>query len=184
MAAYHVLLVHFPIALWTTAALVILIRTLSDGPFAKACDRTLVPLLALSVLSGAAAYAIGLLVWPLEALTASPLGRNHMLAATWSLAYWTLVAVVRWRAGEEVWAGPGRFVMLGLGVLGAGLLTITGTLGGHLVGTATAVSQMLRLLGWEVYTTYYVPDATLAAIAVAAVVLVAIGIKGARRSAV
>jgi uncharacterized membrane protein len=31
MGPYHVMLVHFPIALWTTAALIILLRTLSDG---------------------------------------------------------------------------------------------------------------------------------------------------------
>jgi hypothetical protein len=175
MAAYHIVLVHFPIALWTTAALAILIRALSDSPFAKACDRVLVPLLVLGIAGGVAAYVVGLLVWPWDALASSPLGRNHMLAATWSLAYWTLVAVVRWRAGDAIWNGAGRWIMLGLAGLGTGLLTIAGTLGGHLSGTATLVSQMLRLLGWEVYTTFYVPDFTLVVILVAAVVLVAIG---------
>jgi hypothetical protein len=33
----------------------------------------------------------------------------------------------------------------------------------------------LRLLGWEVYTTYYVPDVTLAVIGVIAVLLLALG---------
>jgi ABC-type glucose/galactose transport system permease subunit len=73
--------------------------------------------------------------------------------------------------------------MLGLAGLGAGLLTVTGTLGGHLTGTATAVSQVLRYLGWEVYTTFYVPDMTLIVIAVAILVLIAIGALGARRAA-
>jgi hypothetical protein len=183
MAAYHIVLVHFPIALWTTAALAILVRALSDGAFAKACDRALVPLLVLSVITGAIAYIVGLGVWPLETLTATPLGRNHMLAASWSLAYWMIVTVVRWRAGEAVWDGNGRWVMVGLAGLGAGLLTVTGTLGGHLTGTATAVSQGLRFLGWEVYTTFYVPDVTLIAIAVAIAGLVAIGFLGGRRAA-
>jgi uncharacterized membrane protein len=180
MAAYHVMLVHFPIALWTTAALAILVRALSDGPFARAVDRALLPLLVLSLVFGAAAYAIGLLVWPLEAATSSPLARNHILAATWSLAYWGLVAVVRWRGGEAVWEGPVRWIMLGLAGLGAVLLSVTGTLGGHLVGTSTAVSQVLRYLGWEVYTTYYVPDLTLVAIVLAAFLLGAIGFSGYR----
>ena len=35
MAAYHVVLVHFPIALWMTATLAILFRAVSDGPLAK-----------------------------------------------------------------------------------------------------------------------------------------------------
>jgi len=110
MAAYHVLLVHFPLALWTTAALVILIRALSNGDFARTCDRVLVPLLVFGALSGAAAYAVGLLVWPTEALTASPLGRNHMLAASWTLAYWVALTAVRWNAGPSVWDGTGRWV--------------------------------------------------------------------------
>ncbi len=123
-----------------------------------------------------AAYAIGLLVWPFEALSASPLGRNHMLAATWTLAYWTLLLIVRWRRGEAVWVGLSRWVMVGLAALGSLLLTITGTLGGHLTGTPTAMSQALRALHWEVYTTFYVPDLTLAALVVIAVVLAGLGL--------
>ena len=178
MAAYHIVLVHFPIALWTTAALVILIRALSDSTFARACDRVLVPLVVLGIAGGFVAYVVGLTVWPWQAISSSPLGRNHMLAATWALAYWTLIAVVRWRAGEAIWDGSGRWIMLGLAGLGAGLLTVAGTLGGHLSGTSTAVSQALRFFGWEVYTTFYVPNFTLVVIVIGAVVLAAIGIWG------
>lgn len=180
MAAYHIVLVHFPIALWTTAALAILIRALSNSAFAMACDRVLVPLLVLGAVGGTAAYVVGLLVWPWEALAASPLGRNHMLVATWSLAYWILVTIVRWRVGEAVWDGSGRWVMVGLAGLGAGLLTVAGTLGGHLSGTATMVSELLRFFGWEVYTTFYVPNFTLITILFAAIVLVGIGFFGSR----
>lgn len=181
MAPYHIVLVHFPVALCLTATLAILVRAVSDSGFAKACDRALVPLLGVSVIVGALAYLAGLFVWPFEALSATPLGRNHLLAVTWSLVYWLLVMITRWRVGEAIWEGPGRWIMAGVAVLGAGLLSVAGTLGGHLVGTATAVSQLLRLLGWEVYTTFYVPDATLAVIALAAVVLVAIGLWASRR---
>lgn len=182
MAAYHILLVHFPIALLTVAALAIVLRALSDGSLARAVDHALVPLLAIGVVSTAAAYAVGLLVWPFEALSATPLGRNHMLAATWTLAYWTLLLVLRWWRGETVWEGLTRWVMVGLAALGSLLLTITGTLGGHLTGTPTAVSQALRALGWEAYTTFYVPDLTLVALVVIAVVLAGLGLY-ARRAA-
>jgi hypothetical protein len=37
------------------------------------------------------------------------------------------------------------------------------------------------LLGWEVFTTYYVPSFTLALILIAAIILTAIGILGRRR---
>jgi len=181
MAAYHAVLVHFPIALLMTATLAILLRAVSDGALARAVDRALVPLLAVGLLSGVVAYLVGFLVWPWEAISSTPLGRNHMLVATWTLAYWALLLATRWIQGEAVWEGVTRWVMAGLAILGSILLGITGTLGGHLVGIYTEVSEALRFLGWEVYTTFYVPNVTLAAIVIAAIVLAAIGIWGSRR---
>jgi hypothetical protein len=183
MAGYHVVLVHFPIALWMTATLAILLRAVSDGPLARAVDRALVPLLTIGLVVGLAAYAVGLLVWPWEALSASPLGRNHMLLATWTVAYWALLLVTRWIQGEAIWEGITRWVMAGLALLGSALLGITGTLGGHLVGIYTEVAEVLRFFGWEIYTTFYVPDVTLATIVVAAVALTVMGMWGYRRQA-
>jgi hypothetical protein len=178
MAGYHVVLVHFPIALWMTATLAILWRALSDGTLAKAIDRALVPLLAFGLLAGLAAYAVGLMVWPWESISSSPLGRNHVLLATWTVAYWALLLATRWIQGEAVWDGLMRWVMAGLAILGSVLLGITGTLGGHLVGIYTEVSEVLRLLGWEVYTTFYVPMLTLAAIGVVTLLLIGLGVWG------
>jgi hypothetical protein len=183
MAAYHSVLVHFPIALLMTATLAIFVRAVSDGPLARAIDRALVPLLAVGVLSGVVAFVVGLLVWPWEALSGTPLGRNHMLLATWTLSYWTLLLVARWTIGETIWDGMTRWVMAGLAFLGSALLGITGTLGGHLVNNYTELSEVLRLFGWEVFTTFYVPNLTLAVIVVAAIGLAALGIWGRRQTA-
>lgn len=183
MAAYHVVLVHFPIALWMTATLAILFRAVSDGPLARAVDRALVPLLAFGLVTGLAAYVVGLLVWPWEALSSTPMGRNHMLLASWTVAYWALLLATRWLRGEAVWEGPTRWVMAGLAVLGSALLGITGTLGGHLIGVYTEVVDVLRLFGWEVYTTFYVPNYVAALIVATGVLLAAIGIWGSRREA-
>lgn len=183
MAAYHAVLVHFPEALLMTATLVILIRAISDGPLPRAIDRALVPLLALGVFSTVVAYAVGLAVWPWEAISATPLGRNHMLLASWTLAYWTLLLFTRWVQGEAIWQGVTRWVMAGLALLGAGLLGITGTLGGHLVNNYTELSEVLRFFGWEVFTTFYVHNITLLVIVLAAIVLAAIGMWGRRRAA-
>ncbi len=180
MAPYHHLMVHFPIALWTVAALIILLRAFSDGALAQAAGRVLAPLLALGVLTGAVAYLIGLSVFPYETISSSPLGRNKLIAATWALAYWALLALTVWRLGERVWEGASRWVMLLLGLLGGGLLTVAGALGGHLSGTPSAVSQLFRLLGWEVYTTFYVPNFMLALLVIAAVALAGLGIAGRR----
>jgi hypothetical protein len=92
------------------------------------------------------------------------------------VAYWAILLFVRWRRGETVWAGMSRWVMAGLALLGSALLGITGTLGGHLVGIYTEVSEGLRMLGWEVYTTYYVPDMTLMALVGIAVLLIGLGL--------
>ena len=183
MAAYHTVLIHFPIALWMTATLAILWRAVSDGPLAKAIDRALVPLLTLGLIFGVVAFLVGTQVWPWEAISSTPLGRNHVLLAAWTVAYWAVVLVLRWRKGEAVWQGFTRWVMAALALLGAALLGITGTLGGHLVGIYTDVSAVLRLLGWEVYTTFYLPTTTLWVIAAAIVVLVALGLWGRRQAA-
>jgi hypothetical protein len=164
-----------------TATLAIVWRAVSDGPLALAVDRALVPLLTVGFIAGVAAYLVGLLVWPWETISSSPLGRNHMLVATWTVAYWALLLATRWIQGEAVWDGIMRWVMAGLAILGSVLLGITGTLGGHLVGIYTEVSDVLRLLGWEVYTTYYVPNVTLAVIVIAAIILMAIGMVARRR---
>jgi hypothetical protein len=183
MNAYHVMLVHFPIALWTTAALIIVLRAFSGGPLARNADRVLAPILLLAVVLGAIGFGVGLLVWPFEAVASSPLARNHLLLAAWSLSYWALLAVVRWVGGEQVWQGLWRWAMLGLAGLGMGLQTITGTLGGYLAGNPSAVSEILRRLGWEVFTTFYLPAWTLGVVGVAAIALVLIGLAG-RRSPV
>ncbi len=177
MAGYHVVLVHFPTALWMTAALAIIYRAFFDGPLAQSIDRALVPLLSIALIFGIAAYCVGLLVWPFEAISASPLGRNHMLLATWTTAYWALLLVLRWRRGQAIWQGTMRFVTAGLAAIGAVLLGITGTLGGHLIGVYTDVSQVLRKLGWEVYSTFYLPNMTLIALGIISLVLIVIGLR-------
>lgn len=175
MAAYHVVLVHFPIALWMTAALAIVWRALSNGPVALAIDRALVPLLWLGLASGLISITVGLMVWPWDAVSTSPMGRNHILLAVWTTAYWTVMLITRSLQGEALWSGLGRWIMAALAILGAGLLGITGTLGGHLAGIYTDLSKVLRSFGWEVHRTFYVPDTTLAILVAAALLLVAIG---------
>lgn len=178
MGPYHVMLVHFPIALWTTAALIILLRTFSDGTIARAADGALTLLLLLGAVTGTLAFAVGMLVWPTEAATSSPLARNHMLLAGWSLAYWIVLWIVRWRGGEGVWQGLWKWVMLGMAGLGIGLQTITGTLGGYLVGNPSAVSEIVRRLGWEIFTTFYLPNWVLLLLVIAALMIIASGFAG------
>ncbi|KKO44663.1 heme ABC transporter permease [Arsukibacterium ikkense] len=181
MGPYHAVMSHFPVALWLTATLVIVIRVFSDRQLARNLGRVLVPLLALGAVTGAITFALGFLVWPYEALSASPLGRNHLLMASWSLGYWTMLLFIAWRHGETLWHGVSRWIILGLGILGADLLAITGALGGHLIGNPTMVSDVLRLLGWEVYTTFYLPTTMLVIIGAAVLALLAIAIHGRRQ---
>jgi hypothetical protein len=182
MAPYHVVLVHFPIALWMTATLAIVIRALSDGPLAKSIDRALVPLLTLGLIMGLAAYVVGLMVWPWEALSSTPMGRNHMLLASWTMAYWALILFTRWSKGEAIWNGPSRYIMAGLAILGSAILAITGTLGGHLIGVYSELVEVLRFFGWEVYTTFYLPTWSLVVVVAASLLLIAMGLWGGRQA--
>ncbi|KAA3630265.1 MAG: heme ABC transporter permease [Proteobacteria bacterium] len=178
MAPYHVLAIHFPIALWMVSSLAIVIRAFSSGPIGQAMDRALPVFLTLGMIAGAVAYALGLLIFPWETLSSTPMGRNHMLLASWSLAFYTLLAVIRYLHGGELWIGLSRWVMVVLAGIGVVLVGITGTLGGHLVGNYTEIGQVLRRLGWEIYSTYYLPDLTLLIIAAVSVILVALGFFG------
>lgn len=182
MGPYHAIMVHFPVAFWTVASGTIIFRALFDRPLARAFDRVLIACLVIGEAAGLAAYVLGQLVWPPDTLQATPLGRNHMLAATWSLSFFGAVLFLRWRAGEQVWAGPvNRLVMLLLGSLGTLLLAVTGTLGGHLHGAPARLSDLLKMVGFNVYETFYLPDWMLGVVAVAIAALLALGRSGARR---
>ena len=165
-------MVHFPVALWTVASGIVFFRAFSDGPLARAFDRVLVPLLLIGVATGVVSYTLGLLVWPPDTLQATPLGRNHMIAASWSLSSWVAVLFLRWRVGEMVWEGRvNRLIMVGLGALGASQLAATGTLGGHLHGGPAYLSELMRVFGWDVYHTFYTPTWVLLVLAVVIVVM-------------
>jgi hypothetical protein len=184
MGPYHAIMVHFPVALWTVASAIVIYRALSDGPLARAFDRVLMPLLVLGVVTGLGAYVLGQLVWPPETLQSTPLGRNHMMAATWSMFCWAAVLFLRWRAGEAVWTSrPSRAAMLALGLLGATLLAATGTLGGHLHGAPAYLSELVRLFGWDVYKTHYIPTWVLVVLALVILAMPALAIATARSDA-
>jgi hypothetical protein len=181
MGVYHILVQAFPIVLWNAAFLFILIRIISDGKLARNLGKAVTTLIFLGVLGGAVTYALGLLVWPFGALISSPLGRNHLLLASWTLAYWTVLLVFTWRLGDALWQGTTRWITLGLSLLGVVFLNITGTLGGSVAHNPSAVSDVVRyLLRWELYTTFYVQDVSLWVLVAVSIGFVAAGIWGRR----
>lgn len=177
MAPYHAMMAHFPVAIFLTASIILAFRAISAGQLARSFDRVLVPLLALGIVTGVVTYVFGLMVWPADTLQTTPLGRNHMMAATWSMAYWTAVLALRWWVGERAWEGfTNRLIMLGLGALGGGLLAITGTIGGHLHGAPSFLTSVLREIGWEVYATFYFPSWIFFVLAVVIVAMPAVAV--------
>jgi hypothetical protein len=175
-------MVHFPVALWIVASAIVIFRALSASPLALAFDRVLMPFLVLGVATGLIAYTLGQLVWPPDTLQSTPLGRNHMMTATWSLTCWSVVLFLRWRGGERVWDGRANcLVMLILGALGGLLLAATGTLGGHLHGAPAYLSELVRMLiGWDVYETHYIPNWALGVLAVVIVAMPVLAIATSR----
>ncbi len=66
-------------------------------------------------------------------------------------------------------------MMAGLAGISVVFVGITATLGGLLVGNYTEVGQVLRFLGWEIYSSFYVPNLTLALIVAASIAMVMLG---------
>ncbi|PXY00148.1 heme ABC transporter permease [Halomonas sp. LBP4] len=157
MTGMHHMLVHFPEAFWALATLLILVGAFLPGRMAELSRAALLPVLVLSLLGALASIVSGSLVWPLEANLASPMVRNHILMALWSLGLYAMLTVLVWRAGDAAFDGARRWVLVLLALIGGLLFATTGTLGGHLAGAPTRFSDLLRLTGWEVYTTFYSP---------------------------
>jgi uncharacterized membrane protein len=180
---YHHLLVHFPTALWVAAFALMVLRAVSPSELSRAGDVLLGAVLILGALAGVAAFVSGFLIWPSEAVTTSPLGRNKLLWSSWTLAYWVVLTVVYLWARPLVWQAQTRWLMPLLGLIGLWMMSITGGLGGHLVGQPTAWSTVLRWLGWDIYRTFFMPTYMLLVTLVAAAVIVALGILGRRAAA-
>lgn len=172
---YHILMAHFPVALWVTAFLFILIRCLSDAEIAVRLQKAIWPVAALGTLAGFVTYSLGLTIYPWSAITESPLGRNHIMLATWTLGYWTVMTVLGYRFRRHLFEGAQRWVTLALATIGAMVITITGTLGGSLTGTPSLVTKSLGWIGWNVYMTFYLPTWMLVVYFAGAALLIAIG---------
>ncbi|WLI72734.1 hypothetical protein [Halomonas alkalicola] len=175
MTGTHAMLSHFPIGFWALATLMILVGAFLPGKMAELSRAALLPVLVLSLLGAVATLTIGFLIWPMEANLASPLARNHILMALWSLGIFTMLTVVVWRAGASAFDGARRWALVVPALTGALMFASAGTLGGHLVGATTAFSAVLGLMGWEVYTTFYSP---LWVIAVMLIIGIALGVLG------
>ncbi|MFO7706383.1 MAG: heme ABC transporter permease [Halopseudomonas sp.] len=176
MSGIHHMLVHFPLGFWALATLMILVGSFFTGRLADISRAALLPILVLSLLAAAIAIVSGFLVWPLEAALASPLARNHILTALWSLGVFVMLTILVWRAGSSAFDGVRRWVLVVLALAGMSIFAATGTIGGHLVGATTRFSDLLKLLGWDVYHTFYVPSWVLGAMVLIGLVCAALGL--------
>lgn len=183
MAVYHVLIVHFPVALWLTAYLFILYRTFSESDLAVRLQNAVWPLILLGSVAGAVAYVLGLMIYPISAITQSALGRNHIMLATWTLSYWTVMGVLGYRYRRHLFEGVQRWATFALATIGAVVVTITGTLGGSLTGTPSLVTKSLGWIGWNVYMTFYLPTWMLVVFVAGGLVLIVLGWIGHRSRA-
>lgn len=176
MTGIHHMLVHFPLGFWALATLMILMGSFFNGRLADISREALLPVLVLSLLAAAITVASGFLVRPLEAALASPLTRNHILTALWSLGIFTMLTVLVWRTGSAAFEGARRWVLVVLALTGMSIFATTGTIGGHLVGATTQFSEVLKLLGWDVYNTFYVPTWAVGTIVLIGLVCAAAGL--------
>ena len=180
MSGIHHMLVHFPLGFWTLASLMILVGSFTNGRLAEISREAVLPVLVLSLLAAAVTLASGFLVWPLEAALSSPLTRNHILTALWSLGIFVMLTVLVWRAGSNAFDGVRRWVLVVLALTGMSIFAATGTIGGHLVGATTQFSELMKLFGWDVYNTFYVPTWAVGALVLIGLVCAVAGMLGRR----
>ncbi|SFC51448.1 hypothetical protein SAMN05660443_2926 [Marinospirillum celere] len=182
MSGIHAMLVHFPIAFWALASLMIIVGALMQGHWAQLAKAGLLPVLILGLLGGIAGMVSGWLVWPADANLYSPLTRNHLLMSFWAFGIYAVVTALVWRYRDLVFEGAFRWAMLVLALMGGLFFAISGTLGGHLAGSPTPFSDLLGAGGWTVYETFYVPDWVLVVILILAVASAVAGFTAKTRS--
>ncbi|MBE0472490.1 MAG: hypothetical protein IBX55_23655, partial [Methyloprofundus sp.] len=155
MIAYHHIMAHFPIALLLISTLFMLLRTLSGHPSIVALEKAVPSLLVLGLLGSVAAFILGMTLWPLEASLSSPMAKNKILFTAWAMMAWLSVTVVRIRAENNLWQSSLKWPFMLLVLIAAGLISISGALGGYLMGSPSDFSMLLKLAGWNVYQTFY-----------------------------
>lgn len=160
--------------------LFVLWRAVSEGPAARALEKAITPLIAVGLIAAIVGYVVGFLIWPVSALTASPAGRNHLLLATWTVAYWAVLLLVLLRLGDAAWAGGSRWLTVILTAIGAGFLLLTGTVGGSLAHRPSGFSDLVGALGWDTHTTLYAPTGVLVFTVAAAAALAGLAVWGRR----
>jgi NADH:ubiquinone oxidoreductase subunit 6 (subunit J) len=158
----------------------ILVGSFLNGRLAEISREALLPILVLSLLAAAVAIVSGFLVWTVDAAIYSPLARNHILTALWSLGIFTMLTVLVWRARSNAFDGARRWVLVVLAITGMSIFATTGTIGGHLVGATTQFSEVLKLLGWDVYHTFYVPTWVVATLVLIGLICAAAGLMSQR----
>jgi len=175
MGIYHMMAVFFPVVLLDTAFLLIVIRAISTRELGDRVEPAIAPLMYLGVFGGMVAYLLGLLSWHPSAVASSPLGRNHLLQATWTLTYWAMLSVMVHQIGPALWIGGKRWIMVILAAIGVCFLMLAGTLGNALATEPSNFTALVNWLGWDVYTTFYVPTRVIVLMVVTALVLVLVG---------
>ena len=130
--AQHVVLIHFPIALYFIG---VLFDVLSLGRKKSPLSSAAYYNLAIAALSTIPVVATGLLAWrfALEGQALKGILLQHLLLAATS----SVLIVVTWWIHRQARRSEGEFLPLGrlpVEVLTAGLLALTGHLGGFLSG--------------------------------------------------
>lgn len=155
MTAFHHIMAHFPIALLLISTLFMLLRSVSDHSMIVSLEKSVPGLLIFGLLGSLAAFITGMILWPLEASLASPMAKNKILFSAWAMMAWLSVGIVRIRAGADIWQSQFKWPVMLLTMIAAGLLSVSGALGGYLMGSPSDFSALLNLLGWNVYQTFY-----------------------------
>ncbi len=80
-----------------------------------------------------ASAIVGLSIWPMEFLTASPLGMSKVMFSIFATELWFVFVFLRSKYGENLWRNGGTAAVYAcVGIVGFLLVVVAGSLGGHM----------------------------------------------------
>lgn len=103
--------------------------------------------------------------WPREALLASPLVLNKILFTGFAIVFWMIFLLIRWNYGANLWNSP-KLKTLYVSMATGGFLsiTLTGSMGGHLVKNESLLDYFLHGAGINTHTVFTLSQTWIASI--------------------
>lgn len=125
----------------------------------KVSDRAGLYAAAFGTITLIAAFATGMLLWPIEATLASPIAKNKILMAALAVVSWVSFLAVRFKSGEDLWNTRGIIPHAAwmMSLSGLVFLLSTSSVGGDIAGIPSGYEEIAMAFGFQTRYAVYFP---------------------------